>query len=110
MHLVYLLASQEDVLRNSFNILRMLLRIFGPLKGPHMLAQVIAEAEIKYKELLEKLEPALALKYQSRCQQAVVEGGGSCSSSHPMGSWIVPALITNEQLYREQFGIHSSTT
>ncbi|KAI5082375.1 hypothetical protein GOP47_0002118 [Adiantum capillus-veneris] len=100
---------EEDVLRNSFNILRMFLRIFGPQKAPHMLAQVIAEAEAKYQELLKKLEPSLASCYQNRCQQAVVEGGGSYSSTHPMGSWIIPSLITNEQLYREQFFMSSNT-
>lgn len=94
---------EEDVLHNSFNILRMFVSIFGPSEAPYMLAQVIAEAEEKYRELSEVLDPSLALKYQKRCQQAVVEGGGTCSPSHPMGLWTIPSLILNEHMYREQF-------
>lgn len=92
---------EEDVLNNTFNILRMFVRVYGSAKAPRMLAQLIAETEIKYDMLLDKLEPRLASQYRKRCEEAVIEGGSY--SQHTMGSWTVPPLIIDEDMYRERY-------
>ncbi|XP_017418713.1 uncharacterized protein LOC108329156 isoform X2 [Vigna angularis] len=89
---------EDDVLENSFNILRMFIRIYGPLAAPAMLAKHISEAEDKYECLLKSLDPHLSLNYQKRCAEATKEGGKV--SEHPLGTWTFPTLIQDEELYR----------
>ncbi|GAB4847272.1 hypothetical protein Ancab_026314 [Ancistrocladus abbreviatus] len=101
--LLYQLRGEEEgVLENNFNILRMLLRIYGTSKAPTMLAKVISEAEEKYDHLLKSMDPQLVLSYQRRCEEATKEGGKI--TGHPLGSWTIPPLIADEKFYRSMFG------
>ncbi|XP_024021811.1 uncharacterized protein LOC21404975 isoform X2 [Morus notabilis] len=88
---------EDDVLDNNFNVLRMFVRIYGA-SAPTMLAKYITEAEEKYNMLLKTLDPQLSLNYQRRCEEATREGGNM--SKHPLGTWSIPPLITDEELYR----------
>ncbi|XP_021714196.1 uncharacterized protein LOC110682231 isoform X1 [Chenopodium quinoa] len=89
---------QEDVLENNFNILRMFVRIYGASVAPTMLAKSIAEAEEKYEKLSKALDPKLYASYQKRCEEATREGGKI--SGYSLGSWTIPPLIVDEELYR----------
>ncbi|XP_072060720.1 uncharacterized protein [Arachis hypogaea] len=66
--------TQDDVLENNFNILRMFVRIYGASTAPAMLAKCIGEAEDKYESLLNSLDPQLSESYQKRCAEATKEG------------------------------------
>ncbi|XP_030500017.1 uncharacterized protein LOC115715305 isoform X2 [Cannabis sativa] len=88
---------EDDVLENNFNILRMFVRIYGT-SAPAMLAKYIAEAEEKYNILLKTLDSQLSLDYHRRCEEATQEGGST--SKHPLGTWNIPKLIVDEELYR----------
>ncbi|XP_021714197.1 uncharacterized protein LOC110682231 isoform X2 [Chenopodium quinoa] len=89
---------EEDVLENNFNILRMFVRIYGASVAPTMLAKSIAEAEEKYEKLSKALDPKLYASYQKRCEEATREGGKI--SGYSLGSWTIPPLIVDEELYR----------
>ncbi|CAN0878374.1 hypothetical protein LINGRAHAP2_LOCUS12444 [Linum grandiflorum] len=89
---------EDDVLENSFNILRMFVKIYGPSRAPAMLAKCIGEAEEKYERLLEALEPQLSSSYKRRCEEATREGGKS--SGNPLGTWSIPHIIADEESYR----------
>ncbi|XP_045814518.1 uncharacterized protein LOC123908057 isoform X1 [Trifolium pratense] len=89
---------EDDVLENNFNVLRMFIRIYGASTAPAMLAKCITEAESKYKSLLELLDPKLSVSYQKRCAEATEEGGKA--SEHPLGTWCIPSVIQDEELYR----------
>ncbi|OMO73054.1 hypothetical protein COLO4_27275 [Corchorus olitorius] len=93
-----IMILQDDVLENSFNILRMFVKIYGPSRAPAMLAKYITDAEEKYENLLKALNPQLSSKYQRRCEEATKEGGKI--SGHPLGTWSIPPVIVNEDLYR----------
>ncbi|XP_057251639.1 uncharacterized protein LOC104895648 isoform X4 [Beta vulgaris subsp. vulgaris] len=89
---------EEDVLENNFNVLRMFIRIYGPSAAPTMLAKYITEAEEKYEKLSQALDPQICLSYQKRCEEATREGGKI--SGYSLGSWSIPPLIVDEELYR----------
>ncbi|XP_055829126.1 uncharacterized protein LOC129898561 isoform X2 [Solanum dulcamara] len=89
---------EDDVLENSFNILRMFNGIYGASAAPVMLAKVITEAEEKYDNLLKALDPELSLSYQKRCEEATKEGGKTAGPS--LGTWCIPPVIQDEELYR----------
>ncbi|XP_027768889.1 uncharacterized protein LOC107005136 isoform X3 [Solanum pennellii] len=89
---------EDDVLENSFNILRMFNGIYGASTAPTMLAKVITEAEEKYENLLKALDSELSLKYQKRCEEATKEGGKTSGPS--LGTWSIPSVIEDEELYR----------
>ncbi|GLU13097.1 hypothetical protein SLE2022_297440 [Rubroshorea leprosula] len=91
-------SMQDDVLENNFNILRMFVKIYGPSVAPAMLAKYITEAEERYGNLLKTLDPQLSLNYQRRCEEATKEGGKV--SGHSLGTWNIPPLILDEDLYR----------
>ncbi|XP_024372032.1 uncharacterized protein [Physcomitrium patens] len=65
---------EADIGKNSFNVLRMFLYIFGPSEAPTMLADFIGRSEDKYQILLTELEPHLQVQYNKRCEEAVKEG------------------------------------
>ncbi|XP_028963813.1 uncharacterized protein [Malus domestica] len=88
---------EEDVIENSFNILRMFVKMYGA-SAPTVLAKYIVEAEEKYNNLLKRLDPQLSLNYQRRCVEATKEGGSA--SAHPLGAWSIPPLILDEEFYR----------
>ncbi|XP_015890789.2 uncharacterized protein LOC107425315 isoform X5 [Ziziphus jujuba] len=88
---------EDDVVENNFNILRMFVRIYGA-SAPTMLAKHITEAEEKYNAMLKTLDSQLSLNYQRRCEEATKEGGNK--SGHPLGTWSIPPLILDEELYR----------
>ncbi|KAG6547361.1 hypothetical protein Mapa_011298 [Marchantia paleacea] len=67
---------EDDVRKNSFNVLRMLVYVCGPTEAPAVLANFISTKETKYQQLLDKLEPSLAKRFQERCKEAAKEGGG----------------------------------
>ncbi|KAI3434195.1 uncharacterized protein J3R85_006646 [Psidium guajava] len=89
---------EDDVLENSFNILRMFVKIYGASAAPTMLAKSITEAEEKYDRLLKALEPQLSFKYQKRCEEATVEGGRT--GGPLLGTWSIPPVIVDEESYR----------
>ncbi|MED6168959.1 hypothetical protein PIB30_016877 [Stylosanthes scabra] len=91
---------EDDVLENNFNILRMFVRIYGASTAPAMLAKFIGEAEEKYETLLNSLDPQLSQSYQKRCAEATKEGGKV--SEHPLGTWVIPTVIPDEELYRSK--------
>ncbi|XWS44958.1 hypothetical protein CRYUN_Cryun15aG0094600 [Craigia yunnanensis] len=93
-----IMMLQDDVLENNFNVLRMFVKIYGPSTAPTMLAKYITDAEERYDNLLETLDPQLSSKYQRRCEEATKEGG--MVSGHPLGTWSIPPVIVNEDLYR----------
>ncbi|XP_043719988.1 uncharacterized protein LOC122667679 isoform X2 [Telopea speciosissima] len=98
---------EDDVVENNFNILRMFVWIYGASVAPSMLAKCIAEAEEKYERLSKTLDPNLSLKYWRRCEEATKEGGNI--SGHSLGTWTIPPVIVDEELYRTDFpGFRSS--
>ncbi|KAL8133976.1 hypothetical protein AgCh_009155 [Apium graveolens] len=98
--LYQLRGEKDDVLENSFNVLRMFVRIYGSVGAPAMLAKFISETEDKYICLLKALDPLLSVKYQERCEEATSEGGEKSGS--PLGSWSIPPIIKDEDLYRSE--------
>ncbi|XP_052620160.1 uncharacterized protein LOC111885871 isoform X5 [Lactuca sativa] len=90
--------QEDDVLENNFNILRMFVRIHGASSAPAFLAKTIIEAEKKYNSLLNTLDPQLSFKYQKRCEEATKEGGKVFGP--PLGTWSIPPIIEDEDLYR----------
>ncbi|MCL7050901.1 hypothetical protein MKW94_012739, partial [Papaver nudicaule] len=89
---------EDDVVENSFNILRMFVGIYGASKAPSMLAQCITEAEEKYVRLSKTLEENLSSYCWQRCEEATREGGKN--SLHSFGTWHIPTVISDEDLYR----------
>jgi hypothetical protein len=65
---------EDDVMNNTFNILRMFAAIYGPSEAPKMLAKCIGEAEEKYERFSKKLDPTLSGSYWRRCEEATKEG------------------------------------
>ncbi|CAG7911584.1 unnamed protein product [Brassica rapa] len=89
---------EDDVLENSFNVLRMFVGMFGPSNAPTELAKRISEAEEKYEEIMKSLDPHLSSNYQRRCEEATKEGGKV--SGPLLGTWNIPAVISDENAYR----------
>eukprot|EP00850_Spirogloea_muscicola_P016505 SM000134S26948 [mRNA] locus=s134:238284:241522:+ [translate_table: standard] len=100
-----LLDYEDDVLRGSFNVLRMFVAIYGPQEGPVELAKLIGDVEETYETLLAGLEPSLAESYRHRCEEAVLQGGGGGSGRHALGTWSIPGIISDEQAFRERCGV-----
>eukprot|EP01018_Ginkgo_biloba_P035917 Gb_07311 [translate_table: standard] len=78
----------------------MFVKVYGPSNAPSMMAKCIVEAEEQYQCLLNQLDPSLASAYQMRCEEAVKEGGKV--SAHSLGSWSIPRIISDEEVYRLQ--------
>ncbi|GJN02760.1 hypothetical protein PR202_ga20142 [Eleusine coracana subsp. coracana] len=76
---------EDDVMNNTFNILRMFTAIYGPSEASNMLAKCISEAEEKYDSLSRKLDPTLS---------------GGKISGHAYGTWNIPPIINDEGLFR----------
>ncbi|XP_008667710.2 uncharacterized protein [Zea mays] len=91
---------EDDVMNNTFNILRMFAAIYGPLEAPNMLAKCIGEAEEKYESFSKKLDPSLSGSYWRRCEEATKEGGKT--SGHAYGTWNIPRVISNEDAFRRE--------
>ncbi|KAG8096511.1 hypothetical protein GUJ93_ZPchr0013g37385 [Zizania palustris] len=89
---------EDDVINNTFNILRMFAAIYGPSEAPKMLAKCIGEAEEKYERFSKKLDPKLSESYWRRCEEATKEGGKM--SGHAYGTWNIPPLIRDEEFFR----------
>ncbi|CAN6711247.1 unnamed protein product [Malus baccata var. baccata] len=93
-------GEEEDVIENSFNILRMFVKMYGAsaptvlqyhsfrppelrllvshnASVPLISAKYIVEAEEQYNNLLKRLDPQLSLNYQRRCVEATKEGSFS---------------------------------
>nr|POE64287.1 hypothetical protein CFP56_36933 [Quercus suber] len=92
---------EDDVLKNSFNVLRMFVKIYGASRAPAMLVKYITEAEQKYDSLLKTLDPQLALNYQKRRDEVIEEGGKIYG--HNLRTWSMPNVIVDEELYRSNF-------
>ncbi|KAK9990280.1 hypothetical protein SO802_025265 [Lithocarpus litseifolius] len=73
--LYQLRGEKDDVLKNSFNVLRMFVKIYGASRAPAMLVKYITEGEQRYDSLLKTLDPQLALNYQKRRDEVIEEGG-----------------------------------
>ncbi|XP_064985959.1 uncharacterized protein LOC103969901 isoform X1 [Musa acuminata AAA Group] len=89
---------EDDVVENSFNILRMFVGVYGASTAPSMLAKCIAEAEEKYERLIRTLDPELSSSYRRRCEEATREGGAT--SGHAFGTWNIPPVIGDEESFR----------
>ncbi|KAL6845723.1 hypothetical protein ACP4OV_024298 [Aristida adscensionis] len=89
---------EDDVMNNTFNILRMFSAMYGPSEAPNMLAKYIGEAEEKYESFSKKLDPNLSGSYWRRCEEATIEGGKI--SGHAYGTWNIPPLISDEESFR----------
>ncbi|XP_064985964.1 uncharacterized protein LOC103969901 isoform X6 [Musa acuminata AAA Group] len=96
--LYQLRGQQDDVVENSFNILRMFVGVYGASTAPSMLAKCIAEAEEKYERLIRTLDPELSSSYRRRCEEATREGGAT--SGHAFGTWNIPPVIGDEESFR----------
>nr|XP_023889827.1 uncharacterized protein LOC112001892 [Quercus suber] len=96
-----LIDYEDDVLKNSFNVLRMFVKIYGASRAPAMLVKYITEAEQKYDSLLKTLDPQLALNYQKRRDEVIEEGGKIYG--HNLRTWSMPNVIVDEELYRSNF-------
>ncbi|KAA8546787.1 hypothetical protein F0562_003216 [Nyssa sinensis] len=92
---------EDDVLENNFNILRMFVGIYGASTAPAMLAKCITDDEEKYEHLLKSLDSKLSMNYQKRCEEATKEGGKIIGPS--LGTWSIPPVIEDEDLYRSEF-------
>ncbi|KAL0909277.1 hypothetical protein M5K25_020129 [Dendrobium thyrsiflorum] len=91
---------EEDVIDDTFNILRMFVGIYGPSKAPVMLAKCITKAEENYDRLSRALDPELSLNYWRRYEEATREG---CSKlEHAVGKWTIPSIIVDEESFRLQ--------
>ncbi|KAK1301985.1 hypothetical protein QJS10_CPB12g01337 [Acorus calamus] len=90
----------DDVVKNNFNILRMLVGVYGASVAPSKLSQCITEAEERYEILLNKLDPDLSSNCRKRCEEATKEGGNK--SGHAFGTWNIPPVIADEESYRSR--------
>ena len=86
------LGSQEDVMRNSFNILRLSCRVYGPEGGPRHLARYISDVEQQYAEQLKELDECLAAEFTEQCQEASRIGGRCAPMWHASWMTILPLL------------------
>ncbi|OUZ99616.1 hypothetical protein BVC80_9061g43 [Macleaya cordata] len=98
VHENFAVEQGDDVVENNFNILRMFVGIYGASMAPTMLAQYITEAEEKYERLSKSLDENLSLNCWRRCEEATREGGKI--SGHSFGTWNIPTVIADEELYR----------
>uniref|UniRef100_K3Y865 Uncharacterized protein n=1 Tax=Setaria italica TaxID=4555 RepID=K3Y865_SETIT len=99
----------DDVINNTFNILRMFAAIYGPSEAPNMLAKCIGEAEEKYESFSKKLDPSLSGSCWRRCEEATKEGGKI--SGHAYGTWNIPSVISDEESFRrERTSKHDAST
>ncbi|KAK4584099.1 hypothetical protein RGQ29_022008 [Quercus rubra] len=105
LHMEFLLVAEflveDDVLKNSFNVLRMFVKIYGASRAPTMLGNYITEAEQKYDSLLKTLDPQLAFNYQKRRDEVIEEGGKIYG--HDLRTWSIPNVIVDEEFYRFNF-------
>jgi hypothetical protein len=83
-----LVDYEEDILKNSFNILRCFVRLFGAF-APIKLTAFISELEALYEQKLLQLDSHLQVSYRKRCTEAM----GMHSTS---GKWMVPPIIHDE--------------
>nr|CAB3487217.1 unnamed protein product [Digitaria exilis] len=91
---------EDDVMNNTFNILRMFVVVYGSSEAPNMLAKCIGEAEEQYESFSKKLDPSLSGSYWRRCEEATKEGGKL--SGHAYGTWNIPPVICDEELFRRE--------
>ncbi|PKA50773.1 hypothetical protein AXF42_Ash017652 [Apostasia shenzhenica] len=89
---------EEDVIDDTFNILRMFVGIHGARKAAPMLAKCITKAEEKYEQLSSALDPELSLKSWRRYEEATREGRSV--EGHVVGKWTIPPIILDEELFR----------
>lgn len=104
-HLQFLAASEklvelgddltdytEDVQRNSFNVYRCFIALYGPERGRENLSAWIKVLESEYAEALQKLSPELASEWKRRCETVQRHGAGS-ERGPGGGEWILPEPI-----------------
>ncbi|XP_010495134.1 PREDICTED: uncharacterized protein LOC104772190 [Camelina sativa] len=89
---------EDDVLENNFNVLRMFVGMFGASNAPTELAKQISKLEEKYEEKKKSLDPHLSSKYQRSCEESTKAGGKISGNS--VGTWNIPAVISDEEAYR----------
>uniref|UniRef100_A0A1D1YAB2 Regulatory protein recX n=2 Tax=Anthurium amnicola TaxID=1678845 RepID=A0A1D1YAB2_9ARAE len=91
---------EDDVIENCFNVLRMLVGVYGPQMAPSILAKCISEAEEKYNLLFRSLDYGISSNYQRRCEEATREGGKT--SGYTLGTWNIPCVVVDEDAYRSR--------
>ncbi|XP_024522182.1 uncharacterized protein LOC112343260 [Selaginella moellendorffii] len=78
---------EEDVKDNSFNIVRVFYKVYGPKLGSQMLAEYISAVKLRFEEKLNKLEPELREKFPIRYQEELSRGKSIAEI------WEVPPFI-----------------
>ncbi|CAE8593278.1 unnamed protein product [Polarella glacialis] len=91
----------EDAEKNSFNVYRCFLAIYGPDEGPLELSRYIQALESKYAAALKRLEPSLAERWLQRGEASLRHGAGSERGAGG-GSWEIPSPIDERALRRER--------
>ncbi|KAG6487411.1 hypothetical protein ZIOFF_055997 [Zingiber officinale] len=89
---------EDDVMENSFNVLRMFVRIYGASAAPCMLAQRITDAEKKYECLL----PTNVFNIDTNWCNFHISffPSGGLTSGHAFGTWNIPPVIVDEESFR----------
>lgn len=87
---------EDDVLKGSFNVFRMLVNIYGAEEGRRVLYERIGYFEQKQEEAMCALPQDLQDKYKKKEAESYVEFGEGSSR------WIFPPAITDEEAYRKQ--------
>ena len=84
---------EADVERNSFNIFRVFVALYGAAAEMQLITW-ISELEAQYDQLLLTLPTALQEGYTARCREAM---------DHPLcGNWILPRPIVDEKAWRQE--------
>lgn len=92
---------KDDVLKNTFNILRLFVKYYGASLGPIKLVEFVSQAQEKYDRLIKELEPELAAKFRKRYEDGMKEGLRTFGPSS--GTWSMPEVIEDEIQYRKTF-------
>eukprot|EP00747_Dinoflagellata_sp_TGD_P183631 gnl/TRDRNA2_/TRDRNA2_38623_c0_seq1.p1 gnl/TRDRNA2_/TRDRNA2_38623_c0~~gnl/TRDRNA2_/TRDRNA2_38623_c0_seq1.p1 ORF type:complete len:367 (+),score=72.52 gnl/TRDRNA2_/TRDRNA2_38623_c0_seq1:51-1151(+) len=109
-HLSFLAASEvlveigddladyaEDVERNSFNVYRCFLALYGHEDGPRELMKFIGDAEAGYAAALARLDSQSAASWKARCEAVKRHGSGS-ERGPGGGNWELPDPIDEGEL------------
>eukprot|EP00271_Cylindrocystis_brebissonii_P003231 TRINITY_DN1399_c0_g2_i1.p1 TRINITY_DN1399_c0_g2~~TRINITY_DN1399_c0_g2_i1.p1 ORF type:complete len:559 (+),score=85.32 TRINITY_DN1399_c0_g2_i1:370-2046(+) len=100
---------EEDVLANTFNVLRLFVAHYGPETGPLEMAAFISTKEKEYGAMLERLEPTLKKQFLTRCEEATRQGYEGAdrdfSKRTPLGAWTIPPVILDEEAYRQRVAL-----
>ncbi|GBG91716.1 hypothetical protein CBR_g53530, partial [Chara braunii] len=87
---------ETDVRRNTFNVFRAFVNIYGPSQAPTEMANFLDEIERRYESLLSQLEPELAEHFARLNKYSTASRG----TDNPLVKWNIPPVIADEAAYR----------